>query len=102
MTQVFMVEDALHANAKRMVDQMIGVRVPRDNEPAYLLRCVKNGRYLLVNFDDERGPVTVRKQHAKRFQTRDDAVAERARMKHGRAFRIVRLKLAPPTGGGAR
>lgn len=65
--------------ATLMVDQIVGYRVPRDADPARVIRCDANGRYL-HRLTDHAGAVTVTRQHAMRFSSRTEAEAMRARL----------------------
>lgn len=81
--------------AMMMTDVMLGRRLPRDDEPARLIKCLTNNRYLL-SVDDSFGAVTVAKHHARRFATRTEAMSMLARLEargSGVPYRIVRLKL---------
>ena len=93
--------DKAQAFAEEFLDTMAGYRVPRDGEPAWVLKCPTNGRYFHRS-TAATGPITVARHHAYRFATKADAcVALRACRRASKTpLRVVRICLANPKSGG--
>lgn len=82
-----------HADPVGFVDALVGLRVPRDYEPAYAIKSEHNGRYY-YRMTERAGVITVARHHAQRFETRSAALAvlERCLDRGATRLRLVRLR----------
>lgn len=97
--------------AKRTTDALVGMRVPRDDEPAYVVRCLYGAqtmpRYYYAT-SGSYGPITVALHHATRYPTKVEALVALAmlRARGGVPWRLARLSRpsarALPAAGSKR